>query len=988
MSPRGFATVASLAPIRCSIQRDSPDETHLCQPWRMNTNRTFHTPFEVLVFFQSLRSLGVDATSFSRTSELLRRNEFIRNDEAFDEDRLSPESLKQLYLALLKEEVQNEQRRQNKAPPGGSQANPRKRKLSSPPLSTLDESAQHQHLIPHLVNRLYARYRDHAVHVVQEEQRRYRALSQNIQEIERGEWDSRLKAAEESARREPSSGLPSGVPSIQNLLQQGGNDVAKGLPKIRSNEDFGASGHPPPRDGTAATTNGTAHERSKKPATPVSAEVKVPPPDDIRSPTSSGRQPSMPRTADASTRLPHDAHQPPAPGFPQPSSQTPILPPISFPMASPKGELPRQLPRPPAVTTAPPIANPLQRQQPIPPNDKSPASPIILPPPPGMLQSSASPEVPRPFDPSTLPSNPYRTAENKFSPHQKQLPPDRQISASSSRSHNQSPFPYPGNHPPNHQSYVPYAQPYAPSPAQPGSNLGYSPNLGNANHVPNQLRPLSFHNFQTHAPSPNAVRGQATPQNAATSVAKPSAPVTPLLSAGRPRKSYGLSRIDTSVSSTRWKSDPHATPKESQKSPVRPDRSPYLPSSPSPSPEPEVSECEGRPTQRKRGRFTKGVARSVETPTRGSGRRGRWGAYSSRGRGGRAMSSASSRYADSAVPRTRSQSIASPSVELGHEAKGTGRRIKQEPPATPAAITDDNESAVSATADTSLRSSRLRRDTLRGLDAPRNLAGAKRKRADTTTDPALPMPASPDPPALGPTVPALPTRPNHVLASRNFPRVVAPLMNDINSHKLASLFAKPITERDAPGYHALIHRPQDLKSIRGAISAGSRAVAAAAAATEAPHAGAADDTHAASPPPLAPSSSAAAKAATLWVERGPDVEPPRGIVNSAQLEKEICRMFANAVMFNPDPQRGFGPVFAARGGAAAAAAGPGARKGAHADVEGGSGAGIVENDEGAAFVKDAREMFEGVERSVAAWRAAERATEDRGGPGAGEEGGD
>ena len=37
--------------------------------------------------------------------------------------------------------------------------------------------------------------------------------------------------------------------------------------------------------------------------------------------------------------------------------------------------------------------------------------------------------------------------------------------------------------------------------------------------------------------------------------------------------------------------------------------------------------------------------------------------------------------------------------------------------------------------------------------------------------------------------------------------------------------------------------------------------------------------------------------------------PPKGIVNSSQLEKELIRVFANAIMFNPLPsdERGFGP---------------------------------------------------------------------------------
>jgi len=97
-------------------------------------------------------------------------------------------------------------------------------------------------------------------------------------------------------------------------------------------------------------------------------------------------------------------------------------------------------------------------------------------------------------------------------------------------------------------------------------------------------------------------------------------------------------------------------------------------------------------------------------------------------------------------------------------------------------------------------------------------------------------------------------------------------MNDINSHKHASYFANAVRDRDAPGYHEIIKQPQHLKSIRAAISAGARAVAAAEAPSQ--------DT-------------------SIEVERSVDILPPKGIVNAAQLEKEVMRMFANAVMFNP-----------------------------------------------------------------------------------------
>jgi D-arabinose 1-dehydrogenase-like Zn-dependent alcohol dehydrogenase len=133
-------------------------------------------------------------------------------------------------------------------------------------------------------------------------------------------------------------------------------------------------------------------------------------------------------------------------------------------------------------------------------------------------------------------------------------------------------------------------------------------------------------------------------------------------------------------------------------------------------------------------------------------------------------------------------------------------------------------------------------------------------------------------------------------------------MNDILSHKHASLFSGPVKERDAEGYYDIIKRPQDLKSIKTAITAGAKLVQAAAS----------SDTPAGSP---------GGAGGNVML---PAVEVSGVIVNSAQLEKELMRMFANAVMFNT-------------------------------------------GDDG--VVQDAKEMYETVEKSVTTWRSsAERAT--------------
>ena len=174
-------------------------------------------------------------------------------------------------------------------------------------------------------------------------------------------------------------------------------------------------------------------------------------------------------------------------------------------------------------------------------------------------------------------------------------------------------------------------------------------------------------------------------------------------------------------------------------------------------------------------------------------------------------------------------------------------------------------------------------------------------------------------------------------------------MNDIMAHKVANIFGRPLTERDAPGYKDLIFRPQDLKSIKTAINAGSKALVAAAAEN-------ADD---------------AGSSYNVWIPETPDVVPPKGIVNSAQLEKELMRMFANAIMYNPDlpTNRGIGPILRSRLQKADS-------QKIEEEAEDEEEAEIVEKGkEDVSVVKDTREMYEAVEPRVSEWRNAERAAE-------------
>lgn len=174
-------------------------------------------------------------------------------------------------------------------------------------------------------------------------------------------------------------------------------------------------------------------------------------------------------------------------------------------------------------------------------------------------------------------------------------------------------------------------------------------------------------------------------------------------------------------------------------------------------------------------------------------------------------------------------------------------------------------------------------------------------------------------------------RSNTIIATRNFAKMSSVMMNDIVSHKHGSRFAQPVRDKDADGYSTFIKRPQNLKSIRAALTYGQRALNAATSGVDSPAVTA----------PSTPSSMVKNAESTVELERSVDLIPPKAIVNGAQLEKEIMRMFANAVMFNP-------------------------------------------GEDG--MVADAREMFEDVDAKIGQWRGAEREPANVGGVSASEDG--
>ncbi|KAF3394234.1 hypothetical protein F1880_004688 [Penicillium rolfsii] len=283
---------------------------------------------------------------------------------------------------------------------------------------------------------------------------------------------------------------------------------------------------------------------------------------------------------------------------------------------------------------------------------------------------------------------------------------------------------------------------------------------------------------------------------------------------------------------------------------------------------------------------------------------------------------------------TTVESKATPSIKLE---KGTSTRRKR---AISSASTQSRGRSVASRDESPdpARTATLRKGPAAIADDQTPKARSKRKRGASESFDHEPI--IPEQPKIDTT--------KYVLCARGFHRTAAPIMNDVTTHKLASIFAKPLGERDAPGYHDLIYRPQDLKSIKSAIHQGSKAVAAATEAVSTP----AGDGE--SPVPGAGTPS---KNNMLMLQKTEDLIPPKGIVNSAQLEKELIRMFANAIMFNPVPARGFGPAFPMMN-----------ERGSRESTQSGDG------DEGG-IIQDSIEMFEDVEQAVTHWRQAERTAE-------------
>ncbi|XP_014560294.1 hypothetical protein COCVIDRAFT_23502 [Bipolaris victoriae FI3] len=830
----------------------------------MTTSVSAYTNLESLLLFQCLHAYGVGPSVFARISDLLKKNPDITTHKYFQAGRLSPDALRNFYLERLKRELEHEQAADSDSH-NGDVASPTKRKRQSPSLPTVQESLQHQHLIPKLVTKLYASYRYEIAEQIRAEEDRYERLQRELKSIERGEWDDQLRDkanGQTSALRSPA--LPRKSPNLaQKPLQpsqspQPAQNGARRGPFIAPSPDSTQpSGLESPRPAPAQNGQQSPSQSKRQPSTPQSHPT--PPP-----PTAHQAQPASHHAAHNSAQYPNIT--------PFPQAQTP--------QNAQHQPGPQHRDGHPSQPPSPAVGSPGLQYQPSP------------------AQNYGGNGIPQYGAPGTHPQ--YHPPHQQFpnqqppGPHSPGLHPGQQ----------RAPYPHSGHQPyPPLQPQMPHPPPQAGFMLPPFQVAPQDPSRVHhqAAVPPHPQASTPTNNRQPPRASlqtPGTGRAGAPPihplvTQARQSLTTPSTAHSPQSSLGTPVSAKSLWKRSSfnGTQSTSSSPRPEVEPLDDVPPLVRSNQSPAKTKSQRKSrakgkgKDPDQDSVPDAETPQNSKLINDHEEESLAEPETRSGR-SRRKAPARRTRPG---SIASSRAGGSVRDRSRSQSILShtDTVAADNESQ-TGNRIKSERGTSVEAIDEE------ATAETPSHMSTRRR----GVAAMSSLSTRRKRNAREASLEA-------EDTSFG-----TPGPPRSIIAPRNFARMTAPMMYDINSHKHASTFNTAVRAKDAEGYYDIIKRPTDLSSIKKAIAAGSKQVAAAAAASENPTA-----------------SPGGATGGLIELPFTADNVPPKAIVNAAQLEKELMRMFVNAVMFNP-------------------------------------------GEEG--VVNDARDMFQTVQGLVSTWRDVER----------------
>ncbi|KAH6960717.1 WD domain-containing protein [Fusarium avenaceum] len=835
-----------------------------------------YTSLESLLLFQSLVTQGVDPGAFARISEQLNDNALVKEGSTYDPARLKPDALQHLFLRLFGDELRGETEKDATDDPTVS-PNSRKRKLGSPPLPTLKEVYENADKIPPLIDRLYARYRDKIVAQIREDERRFETVQKEIHLLERTERERRARAASQNgnpvlaARDQKASLTPNGPTQSPATAANSATPVRRGptpqTPVI------------PPKPPVLQNTQPTVAPPSHLPAgtTPTQPSGSPIPPNANGSTGPRPLQPPQPPKQSLTPKPEHGAKPKDAHATPQ--SATPVG-------ASLKWEKPYQPPQtaqtpPPRQFQSPlaqgPIAPPpvqqnqqhLQQQQQHPqPHGQHPqqAPPqqhwypqqnAQFSPKPGAQSLSSHPQTPQHAQVQTRPQ-PHQN-------HQQQRPQPPQVNQPP-----QSPAPGPlAPHTPQAQHATPIQHIQQKAQTTTPAQHAQAQQSQQAQSVP---RPQPhFPQQQQQKPRPTPTKpGLAPPQHADSSGgqtlhARPSSttpvphprPIQPpqgqapqLATPSAPHTPISATPVHvTHGFGTKWA--PHSTPSTPGPGQVgaAPQSPAFEPVSPPQKPSTLPSSAGSTPKPSKK-QAAKAASKLEQSISKSV--RGR---SSRAGQKGRGVSSTPS------LSRSRrSQSIMSHTDEPATQTSESAPRIKDED-ATPR----PTEDAGDTTADESVHG-RAR------ILTPGSVSSRlqKRKRQDTPVDP--------------------PSETTQVLWTRGFTKVSSSALDQISSHRDANMFATRLREKDAPNYRQIVLQPQDITSIRSAIKHGNKAAVQAAAGLPGGDPG----------------------TAHVWLPMSDELVPPKGIINSAQLERELVHMFCNAIMYNADPDRGPGPAFMKR----------------------------------------------------------------------------
>ncbi|KHN98300.1 Bromodomain protein [Metarhizium album ARSEF 1941] len=912
---------------------------------------TAYTPLESLFLFQSLLTHGADTGAFVRISEILKNNALVKSDKSFDAARLAPDALQQLFLLLLREEAKNgtgsTTTTNATATTAGSSTTaadasaspaPRKRKLGSPPLPALREAYEHIERVPALVDRLYARYRDTIVKEIREDEEKFATVQKHIQCLEKNENERLAKAAASQnaastlAPRDgrPNPGQsPTPAPGQAGVIKRPMSTTPVYPPRPPSTSTVQPSVAAPSHLQTGTTPVRPPQPSPKPPSTTASglqAPAGMPQPGS-RVPQPPGQPPKpalspRPDAAAAAAALkPKEAtpsaagqaaatgtlkwekpYQPPAPQTPQTlqtsgtAAQAQPTAPINATSGASREPQQQRTPQQQGQFAGPlPTPAVAAQGRPIPGKQVLVAPQTI-----GQLSTPVQPARPRPGGVPAVQSQPQQQQQQQ-------------------QQHNPRPI--------STTPVIPPSRPFPPQPAQqtPRPIAAASPTPQKGVTVPT-IAPQKWTPAQaaqqqrTRRPSPSASpgplaqkdKGNTTPYNTQPPPPRPAIPEHIIRQAAAAQAAAAAATPNakkispvTAAPSTPGATTPMAaltrgfgTKWASHSTPSTPRPITAEPESPAyepVSPPPrDTSILSDTPRSSSKRDLPKGGLKTGVARPRGRPPRS--------SHGGRGMSTT-----PSISGTRRSQSVASQADELAMDHPISSTRIKREI-LTPRHIEETGDT----TADESVYG---RTNMATPGSASSRLA--KRKRQESP-----------------PHVPTAP--PTQVLWTRGFTKVSSSALDQISSHRDANMFATGVRERDAPNYRQIVLQPQDITSVRAAIKQGNKAAIQAAGSLPGGDPG----------------------TASVLLPISEDLVPPKGIVNSAQLERELVHMFCNAIMYNPDPDRGPGPAFLKR---------------SRDEEEEVVGYHLDENG----VVKNTRSMFVEVEKLLGDLRSAEK---DRGAP--------